>query len=217
MCFLSWRLTSDPSHPLTVDHMTTESGHDIICRKLLNNRTTPFLNTWKDADVICSPSCMFCCSWFCIVIFFSLVMEAMGKLRTTVCSPTIGRQDTDSATALHSSFSRVFAAHFSSLCWRNVSEEDYAQEHSERKCHDSRISFINFTAWQFTPETQSFPRVKELSQRACLCSTSPISTKSPGLRQSYKRQVSQKKEVSSNTEKISMIFNVRIKQKRRGF
>lgn len=82
--------------------MTTESGHDIICRKLLV-RMAPFLNTWKDADVICSPSCMFCCSWFCTVIFFSLVMEAIGKLRITVCSPTTGRQGLGSAIAHHRS------------------------------------------------------------------------------------------------------------------
>ena len=80
---------SDPPHLPTADHMTRESGPDIICRKLLNTRRmAPFLNTWKDADVICSPSCMFCCSWFCTVIFFSLVMEAIGILRITVCSPT---------------------------------------------------------------------------------------------------------------------------------
>lgn len=44
--------------------------------------------TWKVAELICSPSCMLCCSWFWMLIFFSLVMEAIGKLRITVCSPT---------------------------------------------------------------------------------------------------------------------------------
>lgn len=132
----------------------------------------PFLNTWKDADVICSPSCMFCCSWFCIVIFFSLVIEAMGKLRTTVCSPTTGRQGSDSAIAVYSSFLESLLL---------ISPAFAGEMYLERQCpgmqqendHDSRIAFINCAAWQFIPQIQSFPGVKKLSLPVNLHSSSP--------------------------------------------
>lgn len=58
----------------------------LSCLPHINFTKLPF--TWKVAEVICKPSCMLCCSWFCIVIFFSFVTDAIGKLRITVCSPT---------------------------------------------------------------------------------------------------------------------------------
>lgn len=69
---------------------------NITCRRKLrvfqkNQQTMNFKQlyfTWNTAEVICSPSCMLCWSWFWMVIFFSLVIEAMGTLRITVCSPT---------------------------------------------------------------------------------------------------------------------------------
>lgn len=164
-----------------------------------------FFNTWKDADVICSPSCMFCCSWFCIVIFFSLVMEAMGKLRTTVCSPTVNRRDTALATTLYSSLlecllltSSVTAGEmylkrtlprdavkesalhsWKGLCLRSSkwltfhtvsiggNRRDPWPEGMKQELEFLEIWEVR-DKWLATPETESFPGVKKLSQPDCL-------------------------------------------------
>lgn len=44
--------------------------------------------TWNAAERSCRPSCMFCCSWFWMLIFFSLVSVDRGNARITACSPT---------------------------------------------------------------------------------------------------------------------------------
>lgn len=49
---------------------------------------TCHLITWQDAERSWRPSCMFCCSWFWMLIFFSLVKVDTGKALITACSPT---------------------------------------------------------------------------------------------------------------------------------
>lgn len=44
--------------------------------------------TWNSAERSCRPSCMFCCSWFWMLIFFSLVSVDTGNALITACSPT---------------------------------------------------------------------------------------------------------------------------------
>lgn len=142
----------------------------------------------------------------------------MGKLRTTVCSPTIGKQGHRLSNSTLQLISRVSAAHFHSLCWRNVSGEDNVQE-SNTKCHDSRIAFINHTNGTI-PDIHFFPGVQWNGPKlpTFILVSQPIvcHTRSSGLRHLTGRVgIKQKKRSIFNVEKTFIIFNIRIKQKRK--
>lgn len=138
--------------------------------------------------MICSPSCMFCCSWFCIVIFFSLVMEAIGKLRITVCSPTTGRQGLGSATAYYCSCPESLLL-TSPDSAGEMSLESTAPRNAVREMHDAESHSLMLLCGADSQDT-ILPQKEEMGT-ACLPSVCfprlCIPYKILGLRQSYRK------------------------------